>query len=101
MPGRVSSRRGRAREAGEDGGRARTACGARLWDQTIARPGLFTAAPNGLRLSGARMRVRCSRGLAGRLFVAHAKVPVLHFDKLVLSEVDQKPARCFKPLPKS
>ena len=36
------------------------------WDQRKARPGTFTAAPNGLRLSGERSgaeRVRCSRGL--------------------------------------
>jgi hypothetical protein len=46
-----------------NGGQAKAACGARLGDQPNARPGLFTAAPNGLELTGdggAAAGVRCS-----------------------------------------
>jgi hypothetical protein len=60
--------RGRREEESEP---ARASCGTRLRDQLNARPGLFTAAPNGSRLSSRRKPGRCSRGLGRSSVVGH------------------------------
>jgi len=69
------SRRGRAEKAGDGPAAARLAEEPERGDSPRARPRFLTAAPNGLRLSGTRKRVRCSRGFGG--FISFQPRPAL------------------------